>query len=324
VKAAVYYNNRDIRIDERPIPKIGSGEILVKVIASGICGSDVMEWYRTKKGPRVLGHEVAGDIVESKSAKFRVGDRVFVSHHVPCNRCKYCREGNQTACETLHKGNYDPGGFAEYIRVPKINVETGTYRLPKNVSYEEGTIIEPLGCVLRGQRVIGVKKGQTVLILGSGFSGLLNIQVAKMKGARVIATDVNGFKLMKAKEYGADQIIDARENINFKADRIIICTGALQSAAQAFGAVDRKGTILCFAVPEKNIEVPTEEFWRNEITITSSYGAAPADLEEAIALIKRGKIRVKNLITHKVPLIDIQKGYALILDGKETVKVVVE
>ena len=162
MKVAVYYNNKDIRLEERPKPIIKEGEILVKVKASGICGTDVMEWYRIKKAPRILGHEIAGEIIESKSNKFKVGQRVFVSHHVPCNKCKYCLEGNHTACDTLHAGNYDPGGFSEFIRVPKINVELGTYILPENVSYGEGTMIEPLGCVVRGQRVIGVKKGQTM------------------------------------------------------------------------------------------------------------------------------------------------------------------
>src|SRR3989339_358019 len=163
---AKYYNNNDIRLEDLPTPQIGPGEILVKVRASGICGTDVMEWYRIKKAPRVLGHEIAGDVVESKSSKFKVGDKVFVSHHVPCNKCKYCLEGNHTACETLHAGNYDPGGFSEFIRIPKINVDNGTYLLPSDVSYEEATMIEPLACCVRGQRVINVKKNHTVLVLG--------------------------------------------------------------------------------------------------------------------------------------------------------------
>lgn len=142
MKTAVYYNNNDIRIEEREKPDIKEGEILIKVRASGICGTDVMEWYRIKKAPRVLGHEIAGDVIESRSDKFKIGDKVFVSHHVPCNGCKYCKEGNETACETLHNGNYDPGGFSEFVRVPKINVENGTYLLD-SLSYEEGTMIEP-------------------------------------------------------------------------------------------------------------------------------------------------------------------------------------
>ena len=322
MKVAVYYNNKDIRIEERPTPKIHEGEILVKVRASGICGTDVMEWYRIKKAPRVLGHEIAGDVVESKSSRFKVGDKVFVSHHVPCNQCKYCKEGNHTACETLHKGNYDPGGFTEFVRVPKINVDNGTYLL-ENLSYEEGTMIEPLACAVRGQNVIGVKEAHTVLILGSGLSGLLNIKVAKFKGAKVIATDINEYRLKKAKEFGADEVINAKEQINIKADRIIICTGAMQAVEQAFKCIDKKGTILFFAIPDKNIEIPTVDLWRNELTLTSSYGAAPEDLKESLELIKHTKIDINGMITHKLPLEKIQEGFKLVSEAKESLKVVI-
>ena len=321
MKAAVYYSNSNIEIKEFPKPEICEGEILVKVMASGICGTDVMEWYRKKKAGKVLGHEIAGEITESKSTKFKVGDKVFVSHHVPCNKCKYCKEGNHTACETLHKGNYEPGGFSEFIRVPKINVEQGTYLLDE-LSYEEGTMIEPLACCVRGQRIINVKKEHTVLILGSGVSGLLNIQVAKSKGTKVIATDIDEYHLNKAKEFGADEVINAKEELNVKADRIIICTGAMSAFEQAFKCIDKKGIILFFAIPDKNIEIPTVDLWRNEWTITSSYGAAPNDLEESLGLIKTGKINVKDMITDKLPLEDIQKGFKIAAEAKESLKVV--
>ncbi|MBU4452206.1 MAG: alcohol dehydrogenase catalytic domain-containing protein, partial [Nanoarchaeota archaeon] len=203
MKVAVYYKNNDVWIEERSKPEISDGEILVKMKASGICGTDVMEWYRIKKAPRVLGHELAGVIVESKSDKYAIGQRVFVSHHVPCNVCKYCRAGNHTACETLHNGNYEPGGFSEFVRVPKINVLFGTYLLPENVSYEEATMMEPIACVLRAQRIMNVAKGQIVIVMGSGVSGLLNILIAKLRGAKVVATDINEYRLKKAKDCGA-------------------------------------------------------------------------------------------------------------------------
>jgi L-iditol 2-dehydrogenase len=321
---AKYFNNNDIRIEEMPVPKIGDGELLVKVEASGICGTDVMEWYRIKKAPRILGHEIAGEIIESKSGKYKVGQRVFVSHHVPCNKCKYCMANNHTACDLLHSGNYDPGGYSEFIRVPKINVAYGTYILPDSISFEEGTMIEPLACVVRGQREIGVKKGQIILILGSGISGLLNIQLAKLKGAKVIATDINEFRLNKAKESGADQVLNAKEGIKTKADKIIICTGALQAVEQAFRSIDKKGAILFFAIPDKNIEIPIQDFWRNEITLVSSYGAAPIDLEESLKLIKNKKITVKDMITHKLPLKDIQKGFKIVSEAGESLKVILK
>jgi L-iditol 2-dehydrogenase len=140
MRVAMYYNNQDVRIEEIPIPEIDPGEILVKVMASGICGSDVMEWYRIKKAPLVLGHEIAGEIAEVGEGvtRYHVGDRVFVSHHIPCNTCYYCLRGYHTACETLHTTNYDPGGFAEYVRIPQLNVDRGVFPLPDELSFEHG------------------------------------------------------------------------------------------------------------------------------------------------------------------------------------------
>ena len=323
MKTAVYYNNNDIRIEERPKPEIKNGEILVKVKASGICGTDLMEWYRIKKAPRVLGHEMTGEIVGSKSDKFKVGQRVFVSHHVPCNECRYCLSGNHTACETLHKGNYDPGGFSEFVRIPEINVKSGTYLLPANISYEEGTMIEPLACVVRAQRIIDVRAGQTVLVMGSGISGLLNIALAKLKNARVIATDINDYRLEKASEFGADEVFNASEELDLKADRIIMCTGAMPAFEAAFRYIDKKGIIMLFAIPNKNLSIPVENFWRNELSVVSSYGAAPIDLEEALALIKDKKINVRDMITDRVRLEDIQKGFKIAGQARESLKVIV-
>ncbi len=157
---AMYYNNKDVRLQEMPKPAIGDDEFLFKIMASGICGSDVTEWYRVPKAPKVLGHEAAGIIAEiGKNVKgHKVGDRVFVSHHVPCNKCRYCLRGHHTACETLHTTNYFPGGFAQYVRVPKINVENGVYNLPDSMSFEEGTFIEPLACVVRRTKTIRTKE----------------------------------------------------------------------------------------------------------------------------------------------------------------------
>jgi L-iditol 2-dehydrogenase len=321
---AKYYNNNDIRLEHLPIPKIGPGEILVKVRASGICGTDVMEWYRIQKAPRILGHEIAGEIVESQSDKYHPGARVFVSHHVPCNECKYCQDDNQTACDTLHQGNYDPGGYSEYVRVPKINVDCGVLVLPPQVSYAEGTMIEPLACGVRGLGLIDIRPHHTVLILGCGVSGILNIQLAKLRGARVVATDINGYRLNKAKEFGADAAIHANQDLNLKADRVIICTGAYAAVQQAFQCVDKKGIILLFAIPNRDIAIPIPDFWRNELTVTSSYGAAPVDLEVALALIAQKKINVKDTITHILPLEQIQTAFKIVIEARESLKVVLE
>ncbi len=324
MKVAVYYNNNDIRIEDRPKPEIQEGEILVKVKASGICGTDIMEWYRIKKAPRVLGHEMSGEIVESRADNFSVGQRVFVSHHVPCNECKYCLAGNHTACETLHTGNYDPGGFSEFVRIPKINVENGTYILPDHLSFEEGTMIEPLACVVRGQQLVGINENHTVLVMGSGVSGLLNIKFARLKNAHIIATDIDEYRLQKAKEAGADEVVNGKEKLDIKADRIIMCTGAMSAFEQAFDLLDRKGVILLFSIPNENISLPVVDFWRNEFSVISSYGAGPNDLEESLNLMASGAIDVKDTITNNISLDDIQQGFHLAAKGGEALKVVIK
>ena len=333
---AMYYKNSDVRIEEIPVPKIGPDELLVKVIASGICGSDVLEWYRIKKAPIVLGHEIAGEITEvgKNVKKYKTGDRVFVSHHIPCNTCHYCLNGNHTACETLHTTNYDPGGFAEYLRVPPLNVDRGVFVLPDKVTFEEGTFVEPLACVLRGQRVARFKPGQSVLVLGSGISGLLHIMLARAQGAgRIIATDISKYKLDAAKRFGADDVIHADEDVparvceinNRPVDCAIVCTGAFKAFTQALKSVDRGGTMLFFAATDPGIElpVPVNEFWRNSITLLPSYGNSPYDATAAIELIRAKRVAVSELITHRLPLKETQKGFNLVAESKESIKVIV-
>ena len=338
MRAAVYYNNKDVRIEERPVPAINDDELLVKVMASGICGTDVMEWYRIKKAPVVLGHEMSGVVEKSgKNVKnFKAGDRVFVSHHVPCMKCHYCTSGHHTACETRHKTNFDPGGFSEYLRVPKINVEIGTFKLPDNLSFDEGTFIEPIGTVIRAQRIANLRKEHTLLVIGSGITGLMHIKAAKSKNVRkIIAIDLNEYRLNAATKFGADYAFNAKDDIIEKikkinegrlADVVIACTGALPAAQQALRSVDKGGTILFFAVPrpDERFEVPINDFWRNEIKVMTSYGAAPNDLEESIELIKSKKINVKDMITHKLKFDEIQKGFNLVAEAKDSLKVIVE
>jgi len=338
MRVAMYYNNNDVRLEQMPVPVIGPGEILVKVIASGVCGSDVLEWYRIKKAPRVLGHEITGEIVEVGEGvdRFKVGQRVFVSHHVPCNTCWYCLHGNHTVCETLHTTNFDPGGFAEYIRAPRINVDRGTFVLPDEVSFEEGAFVEPLACVIRGQRVANFRAGQTVLIIGSGISGMLHLMLARAMGAgRIIATDINEFRLNKALESGADAAIDAREDVpararaangNRPADLVIVCTGAFPAFKQALQSVDRGGSVLCFATSDPGVElpIPINDFWRNGITVLPSYANSPYDAEVAIQLLRARRLPVGDMITHRLGLADTGLGFKLVAGGGDSLKVIVE
>ena len=337
MKAAVYYNNKDVRVEEVPKPEIGPNELLVKVWASGICGSDVMEWYRIKRAPRVLGHEIAGEIVEKGEnvTEYEIGDRVFVSHHVPCDECYYCKKGYHTVCDTLHSTNFDPGGFAQFIRVPEINVKKGTYLLPEEISYEEGTFIEPLGCVIRGQRFARIGPEDTVLVIGSGISGILHIQLARAKGvAKIIATDINPYRRELAKKFGADAVFDARDDVpalvkksneNRPADLVILCTTALSAFEQAFSSVDRAGTLLLFAPtsPETRIPLPLFDLYFKNVTIVFSYAAVRQDIEESIRLIKEKKVRVQDMITHRLGLSDIQKGFDLVSRADRSLKVII-
>src|SRR5262245_18480528 len=216
MRVAMYYNNRDVRLEELPAPKIGAGELLVRIRASGICGSDLMEWYRIKKAPLVLGHEITGEVADVGDGvrNFRVGDRVFASHHVPCGKCRYCLAGHQSVCDLLRTTHFDPGGFAEYIRVPEIIVKLGTLRIPDTMTFDEGSFIEPLACVVRAQRFGGIGAGQTILVIGSGISGLLHIQLARALGAaRIIATDISEYRLNAAMRFGADAVIHGAEYV---------------------------------------------------------------------------------------------------------------
>jgi len=334
---AMYYNNSDVRIEEMSIPEINDNELLVKVQASGICGSDVMEWYRIKKAPLVLGHEITGDIVQvgKNVEKYKVGDRVFVSHHVPCNTCRYCLDNQHTLCDTLHSTNFYPGGFAEYLRVPKINADRGVFLLPNEISYDEGVFIEPLACVIRGSRIAGIKLGSSVLVIGSGISGLLFIKLARAIGAgQVIATDIDEYRLEKAKKLGADMTINAKENVPEKvkkyndgrlADIVILCTGELPALKQAIHSVGRGGTLLLFAPTEPGLEIPLHLFdlWNKGVKIVSTYAGSPRDIVDAIELIKFKKVIVTDMISHKLPLKEAAKGFKLTAQAQESIKIVI-
>ena len=338
MRVAMYYNNRDVRLEELPIPKIGPGELLLKTRASGICGSDLMEWYRVKKAPLVLGHEITAEVAEVGAGVegFALGDRVFSTHHVPCGVCRYCLAGHQSVCDLLRTTHFEPGGFAEYIRVPKINVELGTLRIPDSMTFDEGSFIEPLACVVRAQRFADIGTGQTVLVIGSGISGLLHIQLAKTGGAaRIIATDISEFRLNAAKKFGADTTIHGADDVpgrllelndGRRADRVIVCAGALAATQQATKSVDRGGTLLFFAPTAAGVDVPIPlfDFWRDEISVVTSYAGSGDDLKVALELIRERKVRVADMVTHRLPLAETGLGFQLTASGQDSIKVIVD
>ena len=339
MRGAMYSPNKDIRLEEIPIPGIGPGELLVRIEASGICGSDVMEWYRVKRAPLVLGHEIAGEVVEVGEGvgRYKKGDRIVASHHVPCNTCRYCLSGHHTVCDTLRSTNFEPGGFAEYVRLPAINVDRGVYPIPDEVSFEEATFTEPLACVLRGQRIAGLRPGETVLVIGSGIAGLLHIQLARSLGAgRVVATDISDARLKTARAFGADAAIHAGKDIpselrsvndGWLADKVLVCTGAKSANIQALESVERGGTVLFFAPTDPGVTLPisvNELFFRNDITLTTSYAGSPADHMTAMELIRAGRINVRKMITHRLSLSETSKGFQLVAEAQEATKVIVE
>ncbi len=339
MRVAMYYSNQDVRLEEMPTPQIGGGELLVRVEACGICGSDVMEWYRLDKVPLVLGHEVSGQIaaVGDGVKSYKEGDRISAAHHVPCNTCHYCLSGHHTACDTLRQTNFDPGGFAEYIRLPAINVDRGVFLLPDEVSYEEATFIEPLACVLRGQRIAHMQPGRSVLVIGSGIAGLLHVQLASMLGAScVVATDITNYRLEAARRFGADATFHAEDDLPARlrqinqgrlADLVIVCTGATSAIAQALQLVERGGTILFFAPTNPGVTIPisiNDLFWRNDITLTTSYAGSPADYATALELIRAHRVHVGEMITHRLGLAETGLGFQLVASAQNSIKVIIK
>jgi L-iditol 2-dehydrogenase len=336
MRAAVYYNNHDLRVEERPRPAPGPGELLLRVEASGICGSDLMEWYRIRKAPLVLGHEVAGTVEEAgPDAPFRRGDRIVTTHHVPCDTCRYCRSGHHSVCETLRTTTFDPGGFAEFVRVPALNVSRGTFLLPDAVSFDDASFVEPLACVLRAQRRIGLQAGHATVVLGSGVSGALHLQAARVLGAGpLVATDVHPFRLEAASRFGAHRAVPADGDVpgavralnsGRLADRVIVTTGAAPALEQAFSCVDRGGTILFFAPapPDARVGVPLWDLWRNEIDLVTSYAGPPADMEAALGLIAAGSVDVGAMVTHRLGLEAVGDGFRMMEAAGDSLKIIV-
>ena len=339
MRVAMYYSNQDVRLEEVPTPQIGPGEVLVRVEASGICGTDLLEWYRRHKAPLVLGHEVAGVIaaIGEGVKHHNVGERICAAHHVPCNTCHYCLSGHHTVCDTLRQTNFAPGGFAEYLRLPRINVEQGIFALPDEMPFEEATFVEPLACVLRGQRLARLQPGQSVLVIGTGVAGLLHMQLARTSGAsHIMATDIVDYRLEAARRFGADVAVDAGD---YKpaalwqvadgrlADLVIVCSGATSAIRQALESVERGGTILFFAPTAPGVSIPisvNDLFWRHEITLTSSYGGSPADYAAALDLIGAGRIRVREMITHRLGLAQTGLGFQLVARAQDSLKVIIE
>ncbi len=333
MKAGRYFSNNDVRVEQREVPRIGPKEALARVIVCGICGSDTMRWYREpgtrEKGGINTGHEIAGEIVEvgESVSRYRPGDRVVIAHHFPCLECIPCRDGNETACEAMREKHIEPGGFSQYVRIFEKCVERGLYRLPDRMTYEQGSFVEPLGCVVRSLRKTRPSELHRVLVLGSGLAGLLHIKLARAWGAkRIYAMDPNEKRLEAASRCGADEILSAADPLP-KADRIFVCTGSPHAAQSALDCVNRGGQILYFAAdgPDKKLPINLTRFWTMQPAIHFSYGAAPRDMEEALELIRTRKVVVDDLVTHRFRLDQISEAFDLVANPRDnSLKVIVE
>jgi L-iditol 2-dehydrogenase len=330
MKVGMYYSNSEIKVEELILNSTIDNSITIQVMSSGICGSDLMEWYRKKKAPLVLGHEVTGEVMEVRGPNIfhNRGDRVFVTHHVPCDNCKACFNGNETACPEFHNiNNFIPGGFSEYLNVSGNSLKTGTLKLPDNISYDEGSFIEPLGTILRGLRKIDFKPGENVMVYGSGMSGQLFIKTAKAFGAgKISAVDINQDRLKMAKKFGADNITNSTHSppVDY-CDKVIVTTGNREACQRALENIAPGGTILYFAVPkpEENLQLDLNPFWRNDISIKTSYGAGPKDNYKALELLQNKRIEVEDMITHRLPLEKIAEGFDIAVKG-EGLKVIIK
>ncbi|MEM2691792.1 MAG: alcohol dehydrogenase catalytic domain-containing protein, partial [Candidatus Bathyarchaeia archaeon] len=289
MKAAVYYSQSDIIIEEISIPQIGDDEALVEMRACGICGSDLMDWYLKNRAPLVLGHEPSGVIVEKgKNVKnFDVGDRVFVHHHVACLKCYYCQHGDYTLCEQFHKTNIVPGGFAEYFKVPAPNLQLDTLKIPESLSFEEATFIEPVGCCVRAIKKCGIRKDDTIAVIGAGTTGIIHTALAKIYGAgKVIVSDFVDFRLKIAERFGADVVVNPsnedlatvmRKETDGKGVDLAIVTAPSLEAYKAGLSVCRKGGKLCVFAPTdpgKILEISPKQLFFNELRIIPSYSTS--------------------------------------------------
>lgn len=328
----------EIRTVDKPI--VGAGEILVKMQACGVCGSDLEKIYGKYTQPSMrLGHEPSGIIVEvgKNVEKFQKGDRVFVHHHVPCYSCHYCLHGNETMCEKYSETNLVPCGLAEEFVVPEWNVlHDGVIKIPDSMAFEEAAMIEPLACCVRSWNKIQVKKGYSVAIFGMGPTGMMHMMLSKVHGLQeIFCFDVNDFRLNFAKKFGITEAIksddsDAHNKIlsktqNRGVDIAIIATGNLEAVTQAIEFVRKGGTIILFGVPTKDakLSVNMSKIYSKEITITPSYAASDSDTLNALKLIQEGKTDVKSMITHKFDLADSHKALEYAHQVNDSMKIII-
>src|SRR5712691_2694036 len=315
--AVEYHSNDDVRIVDLPIPEIGPGELLVQLQACGLCASDVMEWYMKPRAPIYPGHEPAGIVVAVGQGvqQFSVGQRVFIHHHVPCMVCHFCLRGSFSQCLTFRATRLYPGGLAEYIRVPALNVQLDVLPLPDELSFEAATLIEPLACCVRGITRSAIQPGDSVLVLGAGSNGLMLAQLAQQRGAaRVIIADPIAYRRQCALDAGVDYVLDPQADILLeqvytlndgrKPDIVLVTPSKISAMVQGLELVGPGGSVLLYAPPPPTeiLPVTPNQLFFQEITLRTSYSAGPYETRLALELLRNGRIKAETVITHRFPL----------------------
>ena len=319
---------------ERPIP--GPREIVVAMKAVGICGSDTTPWYVASKAPVVLGHEPAGVVAEAGALveAFRTGDRVVVHHHAACGACRFCRAGEDVMCPEWRKTRLHPGGLAEYVRVEAAAVATDTLRLPDILSFEDGALVEPLACAVKAVRRARVGAGDAAAVIGLGANGVLLGLVAKSAGAAtLVGCDPDPARRAHALRLGFDAAGEPGGDFSEKvkgasaagADVVFVLPTAEEAVHSSLEAAGPAGRVVFYSPvePSKTWRLSPHSSYLRDLSLHFSYSSGARDLREALALLERGAVRARDIVTHRVPLVRAAEAFALARRGGDVLKVVV-
>jgi L-iditol 2-dehydrogenase len=313
MRAAVLYDVNDVRIEERAVPELHDGELLVRTMASGICSGDVMGWYVARKAPLVLGHEPAGIVAAvAGDCALSVGDRVFVHHHAPCFECRACTRGDYVQCATWRATKIEPGGIAEYFRVSREN-QRDTLPLPPSVSFPNASLVEPLACVVKSLRRSGARRNDRLYVIGLGVMGLLHVLAARALGAEVFASDFIEQRRAIAQRNGATVFAPADVDgvLPEGADVVICGPGTVPAMKAACNAAAGGGTVVMFTPfpPEEPIAIDPTRFYFGDLRLVASYSCGPDDTREALALVERGVVTAEKVGAALISLDDVPRAY---------------
>ena len=335
MKAVRVESDGSVSVVEVPVPRIGPGEALMRTRAAGICGSDLLGWYVARKAGTILGHEVSGEIVDVGEGvdRFAPGDRVVPHHHAPCLSCDACRSGRYVHCRQWRASGLDPGGMAEYVRIPAGNLFADTQKIPPALSDEESSFTEPLATVVKAFRRARFEAGQSVLAVGLGTAGQLAIRLARSSGAvRIVGADRVSSRRELARGSGADDVLDVGSHTRIdiggllgarRFDLVFVSPGQPDVARAWLEAVAPGGTLLLFTMsaPDETLALPAHDLYFNEVSVIPSYSCGPDDTRRALQLLASGRVSVADLVTHRFPIEKAGDAFARAKDPEGSLKV---